>query len=252
MMNEAGETFTYNNKTHVFKTKRLKYQRMTQRYKNQEGISEVENELSAYSSKTCDFELFKDFIYNKNQINRELFNDYAAERFRQYKWYGYINKKRAETDLVRDIKETFGKNTILVMGDWSAKCNIKYMSTPNLSLKRRLAQQLTVYSLDEFRTSCLSSVTEEKCDNLYLPDKKGVDRKKHSILTYQMENNRMGCINRDNNAVNNMVYLVQYFLLYKDRPKKFKRSYKFPDKNIKSLQPSVKCKTGPFGVQSVL
>jgi hypothetical protein len=253
MMNEAGDTFQYTNKTHVFKTKRLKYQRMNQRYRDREGMTEVESELSAYSSKTCDVELFKDYIYNKNHINRELFDDYAHERFRQYRWYGYINKQRAQTDLIRDIKDTFGKDTILVMGDWSAKGQINFMSTPNLGLKRKLAKQLPVYSIDEFRTSCLSCVTQEKCTNLYLPDKKGVDRKKHSILTYQMENNRMGCINRDNNAVNNMVYLVQYFLKYKNRPENFKRSCKLPTKNKKSLQPTnVKCKTGPFGVQSVL
>jgi hypothetical protein len=240
MRNEAGDTFQYTNKNHVFKTKRLKYQRMNQRYRDREGITEVESELSAYSSKTCNIELFKDYIYNKNHINRELFDDYAHERFRRYKWYGYINRQRAQTDLVRDIKNTFGKDTILVMGDWSAKGQINFISTPNLGLKRKLAKQLTVYSIDEFRTSCLSYVTQEKCTNLYLPDKRGVVRKKHSILTYQMENKRMGCINRDNNASNNMVYLVQYFLKFRDRPENFKRSCKLPTKNKKSSQPT-KC-----------
>jgi len=36
-----------------------------------------------------------------------------------------------------------------------------------------------------FRTSCLSYKTKDICKNLYLPDKKGEDRKIHSILTYQ-------------------------------------------------------------------
>ena len=44
-----------------------------------------------------------------------------------------------------------------------------------------------------------------------------------------MENNRMGCINRDRNAVNNMVKLVRYYLKHKDRPEKFRRDYKFPE-----------------------
>jgi len=42
-----------------------------------------------------------------------------------------------------------------------------------------------------------------------------------------MENKRKGCINRDMNAVNNMIKLVKYFLVNKDRPEKYKRSYKF-------------------------
>jgi hypothetical protein len=36
--------------------------------------------------------------------------------------------------------------------------------------------------------------TEKYCSNLYLPDKNNNLRKMHSILTYQMENKRMGCI----------------------------------------------------------
>jgi hypothetical protein len=50
------------------------------------------------------------------------------------------------------------------------------------------------------RTSCLSYNTEEVCENLYLKfkkDPKQKERKIHSILTYKMENNRNGCINRD-------------------------------------------------------
>ena len=98
----------------------------------------------------------------------------------------------------------------------------------------------------EFRTSLLNCKTENKCENLYLPDKKYVNRKLHSVLTYQTENNRSGCINRDENSVNNMIMLVNYYLQHKDRPEKFKRSFKFSDdKPIKDDNPnsniSVKC-----------
>lgn len=36
------------------------------------------------------------------------------------------------------------------------------MSTPNIGLKRKLAEYITVYNLDEFRTSCLNYKTEKK------------------------------------------------------------------------------------------
>jgi hypothetical protein len=32
---------------------------------------------------------------------------------------------------------------------------IKYISTPNLGLKRKLNENLMIYNIDEFRTSCL-------------------------------------------------------------------------------------------------
>jgi uncharacterized protein YcgL (UPF0745 family) len=153
------------------------------------------------------------------------------EIFRKYKWYGYINKKKEESNLVNQIKNTFGKDTIINFGDWSIGKQMKnHISTPNLGLKRKLAEHFTVYNLDEFRTSKLNYKTEEICENLYLPDKNNNIRKLHSVLTYQTESKRSGCINRDNNSVNNMIKLVDYYLLNKDRPEKFKRSYKLDDK----------------------
>jgi hypothetical protein len=35
----------------------------------------------------------------------------------------------------------------------------------------------------------------------------------------------MGCINRDNNAVNNMVKIVNSYLYDKTRPEKYRREY---------------------------
>ena len=92
-----------------------------------------------------------------------------------------------------------------------------------------LGENFTIYSIDEFRTSLLNHKTENKNENLYLPDKKKVIREQHSILTYQMENNRIGCINRDKNSVLNMKKITNYYLKNKDRPEKYKRSYKFDD-----------------------
>jgi hypothetical protein len=59
-----------------------------------------------------------------------------------------------------------------------------------------------------------------------LPDKKGEDRKIHSILTYQMENNRKGCINRDKNGCKNIRYVFNYYKKTGKRPERFRREYK--------------------------
>ena len=73
--------------------------------------------------------------------------------------------------------------------------------------------------------------TSDKNENIYLLDKLKNLRKIHSILIYKMENNRKGCINRDNNAVRNMISIKSQFLINKERPEIFKRSYKPPIKN---------------------
>ena len=252
MKNKDGITYRYTNRMHMNKTKRLKYQRLIKNYKDKKEITTTENKLSEFNSKSCILNEFKKFIKNKNELNKVLLEKYKEDIFRKYKWYSYINRKKAETDLARNIKNKFGKDVILIQGDWSDKLKtspsrIKYISTPNLGLKRKLNEYLTIYNIDEFRTSCLNYKTEERCENMYLPDIKGTERKIHSILRYQTESKRMGCINRDENAVNNMIKIVNTYLLNKTRPEKFRRDYKFPEKIkddnpiIISINNSVKC-----------
>ena len=104
MKNKKGKRYRYSNRKRVKITKRLKYQRLIKNYKIKNNITKVENELSNYSSKTCDFEKFKSFISNKNRINSLLFKKYNKEIFRKYKWYGYLNRKHADTKLIIGIE----------------------------------------------------------------------------------------------------------------------------------------------------
>ena len=164
-----------------------------------------------------------------------LFDKYNREIFRKYKWYGYLNRKHTETKMIREIKRTFGNKSIILFGDFGFKtnCHKGNLSTPNNRLKRLIGKQMKVYNLDEFRTSKLNHKTEEVCENLYLPDANGVIRKLHSVLTYKMENGQIGCINRDENAVNNMIKIVNYYLDKKERPLKYKRDYDLEKGEIK-------------------
>jgi hypothetical protein len=161
MKDKYGNRFRYSNKMHIKRTKRLKYQKLLQNYKDKNNISKLESELSIFNSKSCDLKKFKEFIFCKNKINKELLEKYKNDIFRKLKWFGYIERQKTESLLINNIKEKFGEDTALVFGDWSDKlkvspCRLKYISTPNVSLKRKLNEHFTIYNLDEFRTSCLS------------------------------------------------------------------------------------------------
>ena len=111
MKNKYGRTFRYTNKNYLFDTKRLKYMRLIKNYKNRKKISKIENELSNYNSKTCDYKKFKEFIFYKNKINNLLFDEYKAEIFRKYKWYSFLNIRKTEVKLIKKIKYHFGKKS---------------------------------------------------------------------------------------------------------------------------------------------
>lgn len=70
----------------------------------------------------------------RNELNKVLLQKYKKDVFIKYKQYAYINRKKAETDLARNIKNKFGKDVILIEGDLSDKLKttpsiIKYILT---------------------------------------------------------------------------------------------------------------------------
>jgi len=231
MRNNRGDKLEYTNREHISRTKRIKYQKLIENYKLKNGISEIENELTSFNSKSCLYNTFKSYIRKKNNVNDVLLDKYVNEVFRKYKWYDYINRKKVETKIVNEIKEKFGKDVTLIYGDWSQGYQMKHqISTPNLGLKRKLGEYFKIYNIDEYRTSCLNHKTLQRNENMYLPDKKGIVRKIHSILTYDhMESNRKGCINRDSNAVKNMLTITNQYIKDKTRPLHFKRGVKLED-----------------------
>ena len=224
MMNDDGKFYSYTNKQRVNETKRLKYQNILKKYKDELEITSKENELSSYNSKSCNIINFNEFITRKISTNEVLYKLYQNNKFRQYKWYAFINKKRTEDNMLNKIEKTYTKDSIIIIGDWSIGKQMKnFISTPNLSLKRKLQERFKVYDIDEYRTSCLNYKTEELCKNLYLPDKTNKERKMHSILTYKMENKRNGCINRDKNGCKNIQKIFNHYNLYNERPERYKR-----------------------------
>jgi len=228
MMDDKGQFCSYTNGMRIKETKRLKYQRLLKNHKDKTHITEVEQTLNTFNSKSCNLDKFKEYIAKKLEVNEVVVPLYKDLHFRKYKWYAYINKKRSEDNMLNMIEKNYSKDHTIIMGDWSIGKQMRhFISTPNLSLKRKLKERFKVYNIDEFRTSCISYRTKDLCKNLYLPDKKGEDIKIHSILTYQMENNRKGCINRDKNGCRNIQYVFNYYKKTGKRPMKYSREYKF-------------------------
>jgi hypothetical protein len=236
MQNASGKILRYSNKEHIKKTKRLEYAEKLKELKDNLGITKKENKLSKYSSKTVDFKNFCKYIKKRNTIKKKIQDKYQNIKFRQLKWYSYINNERVRATLINNISKKFGQDIIIFYGDWSiGKQMANFISTPNLSLKRRIAEKFKVYNLDEYNTSKLSNATFKECENLILKDKFGVPRELHSVLTYKKENKGLGCnlensikcqINRDNNSSRNMMYIIKYFIKNKEFPKEFTRNTK--------------------------
>jgi len=228
MMDDNNKFLSYTNKEHMERTKRLKYSKKLNTYKSDLGITTTETILSDFNSKSCIVKDFKKYIKQKLIVNDKVIDLYNNNRFRQYKWYSFINKKRAEDNLLNKIEKEYSKEHIIIIGDWSiGKQMSNFISTPNITLKRKLKERFKVFNIDEYRTSCLNYKTEKRNENLILPSPlTGKNYKMHSILTYKMENNRLGCINRDKNGCYNIKKLFYSYINSGVIPEVYRRGYK--------------------------
>ena len=173
-----------------FNTKILNFRRKSE-LKGQ-SIETIERPLSGVNGKSCQLEEFKKYLKVKNEINRALADIYNSEIFRKLRWYGYINRERYYSTVIKRVKNMMEneKKTVLIYGDYGGKTHLKgTVPTPGVGLKRRISQEVKVVNLDEFRTSALSFHKEEYCEKLEVV-KDGKWQMVHSILTYKTDSGR--------------------------------------------------------------
>jgi len=216
ILTSEGKILKYTNKEHLKATKRIIHQKKIEKFKNDLNIFSIENELSNYNSKSVKTDEYILYCAKKLELLEKIGPLYENIKFRQYKWYNYIGRLRAYSKMLNKVEKELGKNANIIFGDASLGKNMRgKISTPNITLKRKLSERFNIIMIDEFRTSCINHYTHIKeIKNLKFKDKNNKSRKLHSVLTYKMENNRLGCINRDVNAVKNMKYLFGHYLEY--------------------------------------
>jgi len=234
-MDKKGKFLKYSFRQHLRETKRLKYKSLIQNHRKRLGITELEKSLNNLAFKTVNPGEYIKNVKRRTKINKQLLELYSDTKFRQYRWYGYLERRRADDKMINMVKKKFGKDVTILYGDWSRRSQMKYFApTPNKRVKRKFKENFNLYNLDEYRTSKLYWRTNEEGGNLEVKDKKGRIRKKHAIKTFKVKKwvecinrdklrekraiktfkmkERIDCINRDRNACLNMRKLVLNYL----------------------------------------
>jgi hypothetical protein len=218
-------------------------------------LKDMETELSNKNSKTCNHSEFLEYAKLKLECHKKVKYQYDTEYLEKLKWHAHLNKQKHECNLMNKISNEFaasGENITIIMGDWSNFGRLKFISTPNLSLKRKLKERFNVYLIDEYNTSALHYKNHEKCENIHgnyssnknaLTNRKNKDQPEkkfthlHAVLTSKIvsetvgESCKSGCINRDKNAVLNMETIFKSLLKDRIRPESFSRSKKSNSEN---------------------
>ena len=158
-------------KQRLLETRRIKYQNTinTRKFKHKidnKRVKEYENELVNYNSKTCELNKFWDYSNKKLEINSKLADEYNDAFYRKLKWYGYINSRRYDDKMLNIIEKTYGRDILIILGDWSMKGKLKFISTPNMRIKKKLSERFKVILIDEFNTSKYHYKSNVKCEHM--------------------------------------------------------------------------------------
>ncbi len=170
-MDDNKKIFRYTRKQRIYETGMYSIQNKIEKMKTND-VKEIERKLSMLNSKTCNFDLFREFIRRKNEANELLFEHYNNKAYRKMRLHAYSNKQQSEAKLVNNIKKFCGvkkknknhhKPIVLIYGDGNIGPQMKgIISTPMIGLKRMLSKHFPIVQMDEFRTSCLDYRTEKK------------------------------------------------------------------------------------------
>ena len=153
---------------------------------------EYEYELTKFNSKTCNLINFWKYINKKLEINNILSKEYSNTFYRKLKWYNYINTRRYDDYMINKIKKVYGDDIMIILGDWSKKNRLHFISTPNSRIKKKLAEHFKVIMIDEFNTSKIHYKYHIPCENMKCKISKKTRKEKKDELNelYEKEKNR--------------------------------------------------------------
>ncbi len=235
------ETFRYTQNQRRLETGKKKYMKIIEKENkkvkiNDKTIKEIESELTNYTAKTNDYTKFKEFLKVKNRVNITLFDHYQKEYFRKFKLNRFINTQKSESKMINNFKNKFGdkEDIIFVMGDYDKKDHMKSLEPVICKRFRRLFKNAgyQVNLINEFRTSKLCNGCHEELEPfLERISHKPKDYKQGKIITVNGLLRHEVCKpqcelihNRDKNAVQNMLYIVEEIKKTGKRPEKYSRA----------------------------
>ncbi len=254
------QTFRYTQNQRRLETRTKKYTKITHEVNsktkiNNQTVKQIESTLSVLNSKTVNFEEYKKYIKEKNKVNKILYEHYQQEFFRKFKLNRYINTQKSESKMIDNFKNKFGTpdKVMITFGDHDkGQHNMKGVEPVICKKFRRIFKNAgyKVYLINEFRTSKLCNRCHQELDKFLIRlSNKPKDKKKnknvlvngllkHTVSNPEGELNPLLCTiihNRDKNAVQNMLNIVEHIKKTGIRPEPFTRKEEINSSPCKTI-----------------
>lgn len=236
------QTFRYTQNQRRLETRNKKYIKLIDKINkdtkiNNNSIKELETIISKHNSRTINYEKFKEYVIEKNKLNKLLYDHYQQKIFRKLKFNRFINTQKSQAKMITNFKNKFGnpKDSIIVFGDYDKGDYHMKGKEPVICKKfRRIFKNANykTYLINEFRTSKLCNCCHNELEMFLERDshkpKLIIENKKelvHGLLRCQSVKPKCEIIhNRDKNAVQNMLTIIESIFKTGKRPLRFTRT----------------------------
>jgi hypothetical protein len=235
------QTFRYTQNQRRLETRMKKYSKIKDKLNkktiiNNKTVKELETTLSGLNSKSCNYDNFKIYCIEKNKVNYQLYSHYEQRCFRKFKLNAFTNTQKSESKMIKNFQNKYGnpEETVFVMGDYDKGDYHMKGKEPVICKKfRRIFRNAgyNTYLVNEFRTSKLCNCCHNELEYfLERPSKKPKLKKEekteicHGLLRCKSVKHKCEIFhNRDKNAVQNMLNIVNSVLNTGKRPTIFCR-----------------------------
>ena len=236
------QTFRYTQNQRRLESRTKKYNKLVDSINkdskyNEKTVKELETILSKHNSKTINYNKFKEYIIEKNKLNKILYDHYQQKLFRKLKFNRFINTQKSEAKMINNFKNKYGeaKNSIFILGDYDkGHYNMKGLEPAICKKFRRIFKNAgyKTYLINEFRTSKLCNHCHKELEpflqrECHKPKSIKENKKElvHGLLGHQSVKPKCEIIhNRDKNAVQNMLNIVNNIFTEGKRPNVFTRT----------------------------
>ena len=164
-LTKKKQIYRYTTCQRINETKQNKYRNIRNTLKT-DTVEHAELMLSSYNLTTLKKNIFDEYLQARSEVADILYQHYSKPLFRKLKLSAYIRNQQSEKRLVRNLRDHFNPNPILVIGNWSAD-HIKYHPPQKgIGIRKMLRKEgLTVLTIDEYKTSkvCPNCLKESLC-----------------------------------------------------------------------------------------
>ena len=232
MMDSQGNKLLYTAPQRKRESKAKTNQRILLVEKKRNNIIKKETDLSFQNSKSVDYDKFKEYLVEKDKLNKETTEFYKRDVWRKMKFRQYSYGKKSIDTFLNKIKETFGDNILIGYGNWTRSTQMKhFMPTLNKGLRKQIHKKYDTITINECNTSKKCC----ECNNDLSYYKHSNGNKQFRLLVCS------GCVRpqvkqtvfktRDANSAINIMNLTKCWIEKQERPACFQIS-SFTTSNI--------------------